>query len=118
MDGETINQTPLVRGLGSEDADKVKEVNFSNSYYKMVNKYGREVCISTELEADKLKRGFIHTDRKVYSDDLSQRVRAPLPVTPMEAVAKMAEQMAESSEITTQVLEEVTGIKRGRKKKE
>lgn len=93
-----MNNMPLVRGLGSEDADLIREVNFSNQYYKMLNRYGREVCISIDLVNDKLKRGFVHTDGKIYSDDMSKQHRAPAPISPIEAVAKMAEKMAESTE--------------------
>lgn len=100
MEGTTmnLNNSPLVRGMGSQDAEAVREVNFSNAYYKMLNKYGREVPVAVELEADKLKRGYIHTDKKVYSDDMSKRVHAPLPVTPMEVMAKLAEKMIEDKE--------------------
>lgn len=100
MEGTTmnLNNSPLVRGMGSQDAEAVREVNFSNAYYKMLNKYGREVPVAVELEADKLKRGYVHTDKKVYSDDMSKRVHAPLPVTPMEVMAKLAEKMIEDKE--------------------
>lgn len=100
MEGTTmnLNNSPLVRGMGSQDAEAVREVNFSNAYYKMLNKYGREVPVAVELESDKLKRGYVHTDRKVYSDDMSKRVHAPLPVTPMEVMAKLAEKMMDGEE--------------------
>jgi hypothetical protein len=104
MDGETINSLPLVRSLGSEDADKVKEVNFSNKYYWMLNKANRKVPVAVNLETSCLKRGFVHTDRVVYSDDLEKRVHAPAPVTPMEAVAKMAEKMAENTEAMKDII--------------
>lgn len=112
MEGETISQLPIVRSLGSEDADKTKEVNYTNKFYWMLNKHGRRVPVPVSQEKNVLSRGFTHVDRVVQSDDPAKRVEAPAVLTPMEAVAKMAEKMQESSEVTAQVLEEVSGIKR------
>lgn len=103
-----LNNSPLVRGLGSQDAELVREVNHGNRYYKMLNKYGREVHINVELEADKLRRGFVHTDRQVYSDDMSTRVKAAVPVTPMEVMAKLAEKMVESNNANKEALIKAT----------
>lgn len=116
-----LNNTPLVRSLGSQDADAVREVNSSNQYYWMLNKYGRKVPVAIHIESDCLRRGFIHTDRIVYSDDLSKRVVAPPPVTPMEVMAKLAEKMVESNETTKEalaaVVDEAPKKRAGRPKK-
>lgn len=116
MEGETISQLPIVRSLGSEDADKTKEVNYTNKFYWMINKHGRRVPVPVNQEKNVLSRGFTHVDKVVQSDDPAKRVESPAVLTPMEAVAKMAEKMQESSEVTAQVLEEVSGVKRKKAK--
>lgn len=102
----------MVRALGSIDAQKTRENNTTNSYFWMLNKYGNRVPIAVELELNCLKRGFVHTDRKVYSDNREDQVQAPIKLSPLEAVAAMAEKMQESAEINSQILEEVSGVKR------
>lgn len=107
MEDEVINQSALVRGLGSKDTKTVKDVNTNNKYYWMLNKYGRKVPVNIKLEMEKLKLGYTHTDRAVQCDDLAERVSAPAPVNPMEAMAKAAEKMATAFEsVGTDVLAE------------
>jgi hypothetical protein len=110
-----LNNDPLVRSLGSQDAELVKEVNKSNQYEWMKNKYGVLVPIALHLVNDKLQKGFIRTDGVVHTDDLSERVKAPIQETnPATAMAKIAEQMAESSKVQAEVVKELV---RGRRKK-
>jgi hypothetical protein len=105
--------------IGAQDASSIKELNNSNDYCWMLNKHNRKVPIARHLVADKLSKGFIHTDGVFISDDLSLRVKSPeAPITPADAMLKVAEKLAENAEVQAQVLEEVAGVKRGRKKKE
>lgn len=108
-----LNNEPLVRRLGSEDADITREVNNSNEYEIMKNKYGVEVPIALHLINDKLKRGFIRTDGIVRRDNLTDRVR-PVQVesNPAKAMAMMAEQMAEASKIQTEAIKEIAKTRR------
>lgn len=101
MQGQTIKSfadTPLVRGIGSEDAELVNENNFHSEYYWMVNKYGRKVPVGLTRESSVLAKGYRHTDHKIYKDDRSQRVVAPPKEDPMVTMAKVAEKLVEKSE--------------------
>lgn len=112
-----LNDTQLVKSLGSEDADGTKEVNKSNSYVWMKNKWGRLVPIATHLIIDKLSRGFIHTDGVVHSDAPEDRVKAPeLEHDPAKAMAAVAQQMAKAQELQTEAIIEIAKKRRTKKK--
>jgi hypothetical protein len=122
MNGDTITNHPMVKSferVGAQNAKDVRENNFNNDYCWMLNKYGRKVPVGRHLVAEKLSFGYIHTDGQFHSDDMTTRVQSPIaPVTPADAMLKVAEKLAENAEAQSQVLEEVTGIKRRRKKAE
>ena len=117
-----LNNEPLVRGLGSQDAQGTKENNNYKEYEIMKNKYGREVPIALNLIQDKLSQGFIRTDGKVHLDNPADRVHAPVVESnPAKAMAMMAEQMAEASKLQTEAIKEIAKKRRNtgaRKSKE
>lgn len=122
MNGQTISTHPMVQSferLGAENAESIRENNNNNDYCWMLNKYGRQVPVPRRLVAEKLSLGYIHTNGQFIKDDLTLRVEAPIaPITPVDAMLKVAEKLAENAESQAQILEEVTGKKRTTKKKE
>jgi hypothetical protein len=105
---------PQLTGFG-ENADNIRENNFSLQYYLMKNKHGREVYIAPHLVVEKLKMGFTHTDSILYTGDMSKRVHAGEKVDPALMMAKAMEKLVESNEDTKKLVEEVTEVKRRRR---
>jgi hypothetical protein len=105
---------PQLTGFG-ENADTIRDNNFSLQYYLMKNKYGREVYIAPHLVVEKLKMGFTHTDSILYTGDMSKQVQAPEKQDPALMMAKAMEKLVESNEDTKKLVEEVTEVKRRRR---
>lgn len=122
MNGETINQSPMVQSferVGAQNADLVRENNKNNDFTWMLNKWGRKVPVARNLVAEKLGAGFIHTNGVFESDDLAKRTKTPeAPLDPMQTMSKVLEKMSENSEVQTEALAEIAGVKRGKKKKD
>lgn len=87
---------------GADDARKVPEHNKNNRFFWMENPAGRIVPVGIHEEREKQRRGYIHTDKKICSDDLSERVSPP-------AVA--ADPMARLADAMEKVIEKTTGKK-------
>lgn len=111
-------QTPELRlkVLGAQDAEKIQEQNTYWSYYWMVNAKGVKVPVPLIYAQDALKRGYIHTDRQVYTDDPEDNTRVKNPqeieVDPTVAMAKAVEKLAQTQETTVEILEKVTQVKK------
>lgn len=114
MQGQTMSGLPQLTGFG-ENADTIRDNNFSLQYYLMKNKYGREVYIAPHLVVEKLKMGFTHTDSILYTGDMSKQVQAPEKQDPALMMAKAMEKLVESNEDTKKLVEEVTEVKRRRR---
>ena len=114
------NAAPLVRAMGSEDAEEVREVNTHYTYYKMKNKYGREVGVPPHLVAKKLAKGYTYVSTDPVTDNPADRTPSPEPMgDPAHAMAKVAQAMEKNLNVQNEILEEVVEIKRrGRPKKE
>ena len=114
-------QVPLVTSSGSDDTIKIKNHNDSTEFFWMLNAKGVKVPVPRTIVADALKRGYSHTDKQVYSDDLSKDVHnkeVQPPIDPVERMAEAVTKLAETQEATTEILEEVTQVKRkGRPRK-
>lgn len=108
------NNEPLVRALGSQDANATKEVNNSKEYEWLKNRHGILVPIALHLIDDKLRRGFIRTDGKVYTDNPADQVQPPMSdISPAEAMTKLAEKLVEATATQTEVVKKLV---RGRRK--
>ena len=88
-------ETTANEAIFGEDARKTPNNNFYKEYYWMENAYGRKVPVSLKLVPEKLKKGYTHTDKKIYVDDASDRVRPDAVVSPMEKVAQLIEVLAD-----------------------
>lgn len=106
---------------GSSNAELVPEHNTSMKYYWMINAKGVKVPVAIHAVRDALGRGYIHTDNVLVEEDPKNNVRNNLPpesgMTPEEKTAAALTKLAETQEAMVEVAEEVTGKKRGRKKK-
>lgn len=111
MNGQTMSGLPQLKGFG-DNADQIRDNNFSLQYYLMKNKYGREVYIAPHLVQEKLKMGFTHTDSVLYTGDMSKRVHAPEKQDPAVMMAKAMEKLVESNEDTKALVAEVAEVKR------
>jgi 23S rRNA maturation mini-RNase III len=108
-----LNNEPLVRSLGSQDANGTKEVNISHEYEWMKNRHGLVVPIALHLVNDKLRRGFIRTDGITHKDNPADQVVAEIVESnPAKAMAMIAEQMAEASKLQTEAIKEIAKKRR------
>ena len=120
MNGQTMSQLPEIVGKG-DNADKVKEVNFSTKYNRMLNSKDRKLPVAPHLESVMLGRGYVHTDRVVHEDDLTQDVRLHALETetdPLKALAKIADVLAKNQLVTTEQLKVLTSVVEGKKENE
>lgn len=108
-----LDNLPMIQAMGSQDAERVKEVNQYSRYEWMLNKWGRKVPVALHLIQEKLGKGYVRTDGKVYEDDPATRVKAPVvEVSPAVAIAKLAEQMVKQGEIQTEAVKEIAKKRR------
>jgi len=91
---KTLEAQLTATGQYGESAQNVSK-NTHKEYFKMLNAKGREVPVPVPFLQDMLRRGYAHTDQKIYSDDPSLRTPSPLPPqSSNEVIAELVKNMA------------------------
>lgn len=99
--------------IGSQDTKKIPEHNTYWEFFWMLNAKNVKVPVPVIYVQDAIKRGYMHTDKKIYTENKEDNIRfgkeAEVSATPEERMAEAVTNLAQSQQATVELLAHVTG---------